>query len=552
VRKLVALFLLIICLALAVPVVLLGRPPAVLASHPAPSGLRVTGTTSDAASLDWDDYTAFAIGRYRVSRYTGSGSLIDRRLTGRTSAYTWTGLQPSNTYQFAVQAVASDGHVSTRSPRVTATSKAPPPPTGDELRLSLESDRSPSQALQGGAISGNACVFLPGHEGDGPVKFHLDEPPDATPFRTENGSPWDFGGGSVATCTFYDFNQLSAGEHKITAVWTGGQDSATFTVVAPPSPTTKYGFHQDLAYFGSSSVWRPRLNAAASIGSQVSRNSMLWDVVEPTNDGFSWARYDALVADIEAKGMVPVFTLVRSPSWANGNTDKWVVPADQAQFNTWVNEYAEFAGQVAARYAGQGLLYEIWNEPNERYFWKASSPSIDRYAQLFTAARNAMLAADRTAKVGLGGITGLGASCCIAGRDFISGLIDRGVQFGYVGIHPYDSGLNSSPDHHAPFDGNFDDTLMIHNLLESRGRTGVKLWLTEWGWYGCSPDDAVKSAWIKRAHERIRDEWSSFVTISSYFFDVDTTAYPCGGVFRSNFTRKPLADAFERFMTTVP
>jgi hypothetical protein len=327
-------------------------------------------------------------------------------------------------------------------------------------------------------------------------------------------------------------------------------DNDESNVLQPASSGTKYGFHQGLGYFGDYSYWGPRLNATAGIGSQVSRGTMLWSVVEPSNDAFNFTRYDNLVAAIKAKNMVPVFDLARSPRWANGSSDGWVIPSDPAAYNTFVSEYAEFAGRVAARYAGQGVLYEVWNEPNERYFWKGPAPSIDRYAQLFTTARKAMLAADPSAKVALGGITGLGAGCCISGRDFISGLVDRGVQFEYAGIHAYVSGLRG-PDSHVNYQQNLDDVLMIHNLLESRGRRGIQLWLTEWGWYGCSPDDATKAAWVKRGHERIRNEWSSFVTISAYFMDRDEPAYPCAGVFNSSLGRKATASAFQQFRATV-
>jgi hypothetical protein len=445
------------------------------------------------------------------------------------------------THTFAVRATTRKGTDPTPATR-TWEIVAPPPP-GDPLQLSYETDRSPSVDLEGASVSGSACVFLAGHSSEGPVSFYL----DGAFYHTESIAPWDFGGGSVDLCTPVSFGQapLGPGSHTITATWTGGQDSSTFTVPAPPG-TVNYGFHEDLGYFGDASFWNPRLDATQAIGSTVSRGALLWDVVEPSNDAFDFSRYDALVAAIEAHGMVPVLDLLRSPNWANGSTDRWVVPTDQAAFDTWVSEYAEFAGQAAARYAGRGMRYEVWNEPNEVYFWKPT-PSIDRYAQLFTAARTAILAADPSARVGLGGITGLGASCCIRGLDFIGGLVDRGVQFDYAGIHPYVSQLDRGPDTHVDGEQNFDDTLAVHNLLDSRGRTGVKLWLTEWGWYECYPDDATKAAWLRRGLERIRDEWGSFVSISAYFMDVDTADYPCAGAFRSDLTRKPLADAFDQF-----
>jgi hypothetical protein len=103
---------------------LLGLPTAASADHAAPTGLRVTETTADSVSLDWSDYTAFAVRGYHVSRYTTSGTLIERRMIGTRSAYTWTGLQPSTTYRFRVQAIRrSDGHLSSRSGAVSAATQ---------------------------------------------------------------------------------------------------------------------------------------------------------------------------------------------------------------------------------------------------------------------------------------------------------------------------------------------------------------------------------------------------------------------------------------------
>jgi hypothetical protein len=138
VKRPLRLVVLIACPALSAAGFLLGLPTAASADHAAPTGLRVTGTTADSVSLDWSDYTAFAVRGYRVSRYTPLGTLIERRMIGTTSAYTWTGLQPSTTYRFRVQAVrSSDGHLSSRSGAVSAATQGmdrppttPPAPTG--------------------------------------------------------------------------------------------------------------------------------------------------------------------------------------------------------------------------------------------------------------------------------------------------------------------------------------------------------------------------------------------------------------------------------------
>ena len=106
--------------------------------------------------------------------------------------------------------------------------EASTPPPG-ELRWSTDSDRAPSQPLEGATLPSSAvCVFLDNNPAkQGPVRFYLDEAPDATPLRTENTPPWDLAGGSVASCTRRNF---TAGAHTVTAVEADGdRHTATFT-----------------------------------------------------------------------------------------------------------------------------------------------------------------------------------------------------------------------------------------------------------------------------------------------------------------------------------
>jgi hypothetical protein len=110
----------------------------------------------------------------------------------------------------------------------------PPPPGDDQLRRSAEADRSPHAGLEGASLSGQVCVFLNNDPAKtGPVRFHLDEPPDSSPWRTESSPPWDLFGGSSSACTLGSF---ATGRHTITAVWANGQDSSTFTVGSAPPP----------------------------------------------------------------------------------------------------------------------------------------------------------------------------------------------------------------------------------------------------------------------------------------------------------------------------
>jgi hypothetical protein len=122
-----------VLLAIAVLALALAAPPS--ADHAAPTGLRVTGTTSSSVSLDWNDYafpTRLGLGQFRVRLYNAAGTQIGQRDTGsRTSAYTYTGLTAGTTYRFAVAAVSTGGHSSAFSGRVEATpgGVVTPPPS---------------------------------------------------------------------------------------------------------------------------------------------------------------------------------------------------------------------------------------------------------------------------------------------------------------------------------------------------------------------------------------------------------------------------------------
>jgi hypothetical protein len=96
---------------------------------------------------------------------------------------------------------------------------------------------------------------------------------------------------------------------------------------------------------------------------------------------------------------------------------------------------------------------------------------------MFTAARNAILAKDPSAKVALGGITGLTAGCCILGVQYIEGLMQRGVAFDYAGIHAYTENLGD------PGPGSYYDApIAVYDKLQQYpAYRNVKLWITEFG-----------------------------------------------------------------------
>ena len=68
--------------------------------------------------------------------------------------------------------------------------------------------------------------------------------------------------------------------------------------------------------------------------------------------------------------------------------------------------FADFAEAAAKRYAGKGILWEIWNEANIKQFW-TPQPSVDDYCKLVEAAASSIRNADPSGQVVAGATSGI-------------------------------------------------------------------------------------------------------------------------------------------------
>lgn len=205
------------------------------------------------------------------------------------------------------------------------------------------------------------------------------------------------------------------------------------------------------------------LKAVAATGTTAIRREAVWHEVEPLppTDGvhrWKWGGYDAFVREMAAVGLRWQPVLGYSTLWASslpwqGWVSQFYPPSNDADF-------AAYAAAFAARYGRGGRFwsenpslaarpvttYEIWNEQNASGFWKPV-PDPARYASLFAAARDAILAIDPSATVIIGGMarapwTGGGYH---KDTDFVRDMYQarpelRGTVAG-VGYHPYSGTL---------------------------------------------------------------------------------------------------------------
>lgn len=164
------------------------------------------------------------------------------------------------------------------------------------------------------------------------------------------------------------------------------------------------------------------LNLLADGGFRFVRMDFTWSEIEKQKGVYDFSRYDVLVRDMTARGIRILFIL----DYGNPLYDDGKAPyTDEGRA-----AFARFAAEAVKRYAGKGILWEIWNEPNI-FFWQPK-PNVEDYAKL------AHLVIDTIRRVAPAEFIVAPASSGFP-WDFMETLGQRGVlaKLDAVTVHPY-------------------------------------------------------------------------------------------------------------------
>jgi hypothetical protein len=152
------------------------------------------------------------------------------------------------------------------------------------------------------------------------------------------------------------------------------------------------------------------------------RMDFFWAETEKRQGDYDFSAYDRLVAALEARKLRALFILdYGNPCYeANGAV---ATEAGRRAFSRW-------AAAAAVHFKGQGILWEIWNEPNGS-FWKPKA-NVEEYAALALVTAKAIhVAAPGEAVIGP----------ALSGMDFqfVEGCFKAGLLdwWDAVSVHPY-------------------------------------------------------------------------------------------------------------------
>jgi hypothetical protein len=236
------------------------------------------------------------------------------------------------------------------------------------------------------------------------------------------------------------------------------------------------------------------VETAASLGAKSIRIWVNWRKIEPTKGKRDWSSLDKIVAQNEQRGLEPWFLVAGAPQHAcrggelDEQKDRLCPPR--------IEPYKVFLTELVQRYRGRVHYYEIWNEPDDEYYW-ITGPDAGEYAELLRVSHAIIKAIDNEAHVVMAATAGTNLPYL---RQVLEYLGDRPV-FDAIASHPYRPSseppyyMTVGPDEHswrelpggggAGVEVNLKEELLLYkDLLRRYGYKDVPHWITEFGYPG--------------------------------------------------------------------
>ncbi len=155
-----------------------------------------------------------------------------------------------------------------------------------------------------------------------------------------------------------------------------------------PGPAISDGIGVNIHFTGL-----PRdLKMIANAGFKFIRMDLAWSRIERTKGvyDFKGSGYDSLTLGCEELGIRVLYILDYSNELYESDRSVRTEAGRKA--------FADFAEAAANRYAGKGILWEVWNEANIEQFWRPQ-PSMDDYSKLVEAVAPRVRQADPSGQV---------------------------------------------------------------------------------------------------------------------------------------------------------
>ncbi len=298
----------------------------------------------------------------------------------------------------------------------------------------------------------------------------------------------------------------------------------------------------------------------------------------------AWGGIDAIVEHAARNNIEVLPFLTGAPHWAVPSVAvpgdrKAKAPAHLPAAGASSTAWSKFVKEAVARYGSTGSfwaanpsvpkkpirVWQIWNEPNFKYF--VARPNPAEYGRLVKLSATAIKSVDPRGEVLLAGLFSYPKGCLKEKRpkstcatDFIEQMYKRtpGIKsrFQWVALHPYT--------------GKYQELTFaieeFRDVLAANKDAGKGLWITELGWSSMPPDPvrnvfakgpAGQATQLKGSFTLLRNKAAKWKLQRLYWFSVDDVVGACNfcdgsGLFGDGFTPKRSWYQFVRFAGGTP
>ena len=282
---------------------------------------------------------------------------------------------------------------------------------------------------------------------------------------------------------------------------------------------------------GDEATRRAALDKVQDVNFNWVKTQIRWLDYEGSAKGaYNWAWLDPIVADVNARGLKLMLSVVAAPEWARPAGDDFSINGVPEN----PQDLGDFLAALAGHYPGQIAAIEVWNEQN---LAREVGGRLDvaKYVALLKAAYTSVKAVNPNVIIVSGGLTPTGTNdgyTAIDDRQYLQQMVLGGAAnyADAIGAHP--SGYNMPPDadwQDPPQDqcgvfgfpcSNphpswvFKATLEdYHDILAANG-INKQIWATEFGWAVCGVSQPgyeycqdntrwEQREWIHRAYQLV-------------------------------------------------
>jgi len=321
---------------------------------------------------------------------------------------------------------------------------------------------------------------------------------------------------------------------------------AIFALMPPADPfeadaVTDQPF-TSLSYSIQTFLWWDEGNASSQAG-MVNRvlnfayikQTFPWRELEPRQDEWDFTQSDRIVDLAEASELGLIVRLGQSPDWASGfestgNDESHDAPPQNLE------DWADYCGTIAERYAGRIVAYQIWNEPNLQREWGGQAPDPVAFVELLATCSEAIRAVDSEVILISAGLSPTGGPMPVAMPDdqYLDAMYRENFQqyVDVVGVHA----PGFAPPEYGPDDaeGNgearwasfrriedlrkimlrYDDAARQMAILEFGYTTDTRD--PVYSWFGVSEE--LQAQYIVEAYEYAAENWYPWVGLMNLIY----------------------------------